>query len=128
MMPETKAAKMLNKFYTDPDGDKLASNRYQLEKEPIFFKFHFLNHAPGIVERYKCLPWGNASLFKHTIHTYMPAQGSDDKNNPANTHALNFRCAKNTIINRLINIYANNVLKCLTDKLSASSLLRKAQQ
>ena len=117
MMPETKAAKMLNKFYTYPDGDKLACNRNKLKKEPVFFQFHFFNHTPGVVKRYECLPGRNARFLKHTIHTNMPAKGSNNKNNPAYTHALNFRCAKNTIINHVTNIYANNVLKCLTEKL-----------
>ena len=30
MMPETKAAKMFNKLYTDPDGDKLACHGNEL--------------------------------------------------------------------------------------------------
>ena len=116
MMPEIKAAKMLNKFYTNPDGNKLPGNRHQLKKEPVFFEFHFLNHAPGIIKRDQCFPGGDTCLFKHPIHTNMPAQSSYNKNNPAYTHALSFRSAKNTIFKRLINIYANNVLKCLTQK------------
>ena len=116
MMPEIKASEMLHKFDAYPDGDELPRNRNQLKKEPVFFQFHFLNHAPGIVKRHQGFPGCNTGFFKHTIHSNMPAQGSYNKNNPSNTHALNFRSAKNTIINHLINIYANNVLKCLTEQ------------
>ena len=123
MMPEIKAAKMLNKFYTYPDGDKLACNRNKLKKEPVFFQFHFFNHTPGIVKRYQCFPGCNAGFFKHSVHTNMPAKGSNNKNNPAYTHALNFRCAKNTIINRVTNLYTNNVLKCLTELANAAPVL-----
>ena len=101
MMPKTKAAKMLNKFYTYPDGDELASNGDELQKEPILFQFHFFYHAPGIVKWYKSFPTVYPCFFKHAIHTNVPANGANYKNNPAYTHALNFRSAKNTIINRL---------------------------
>ena len=73
MLPETKAAKMLDPFDGDPDADELAGDGNKLQEEPIFFKLHLLHHAPGVVKRDKCLPAFNAGFFEHAVHPDMPA-------------------------------------------------------
>lgn len=45
-----KPAKMFYKFYGDPDGDELAGNWNELQKEPDLLQFHFFYHTPGIVK------------------------------------------------------------------------------
>ena len=66
--------------------DKLASNRYELKEEPAFAKFHFVNHAPGIVKRDKCFPSFNTGFFKHAVNTNMPTDRGNNKNDPTNAH------------------------------------------
>ena len=91
MMPEAKAAEVFNKFYRDPDGDELAGDGNELEKEPEFSQLHFFDHAPGIIKWDQCFPGCYPSLPEHTVHTDMPAYRAEDQNYPAYTHNSGFR-------------------------------------
>ena len=71
-MKYRKPSEMFDEFYTDPDGDKLTSNRYQLEKKPGLTQFHFGNHAPGIVQWYQRFPGRYTCFPEHTIQAHMP--------------------------------------------------------
>jgi len=73
---------MHNENYRNPDGDKLPGNRNKLKPEPEFFQPGFFNNAPGIIKRYQGFPWLNPGLFKHSVHADMPANGTNQKNNP----------------------------------------------
>ena len=86
MVQKTKAAKMLYKFYGNPDGNKLSCYWNKLKKKPAFVQAHFLYHTPGIVKRDKGFPAFNTCFFKHSVQPDMPAQNGNNKNNKADAH------------------------------------------
>ncbi len=98
MMQHRKPSEMFYKFYCNPDGNELAGYRNKLEEEPDFLQFNFFYNAPGIIKRDKCFPAFDACFFKHTIYTDMPSKGGNYKNDPANTHILNFVIAKTNVV------------------------------
>lgn len=86
MVPKAEAAKVLNKFYSDPNSDELACYRNELQKKPHFIQTHLFYHAPGVVKRDESLPSHYPRFGKHPVNTNVPAKSGDNKNNPANAH------------------------------------------
>src|SRR4029079_2104232 len=96
MVQQIELTKIHRKNNGDPYCNKLTGNRYKLQPEPDSFYITFLHNAPCIIKLHKRLPSINPSLFKHTIHAYMPANSTDNKNDPS--HLFQFSGSKNNII------------------------------
>ena len=79
---------MHNEDNGDPNGDKLSSDRYKLKPEPDFSNVCFINNTPGVVKWYQSLPGLNAGLLKHSIHTNVPADYTNNKKDPAHKEFL----------------------------------------
>jgi hypothetical protein len=90
MMQYTETAKMFHKLDGYPNGDKLAGDGNQLQEEPHFLKWHFFDHAPGVVQRNEGLPWRYSCFTEHAIKTDMNTQHDEKKENPAHKQILMF--------------------------------------
>jgi len=88
MVQRIEPTKMHDKDDGDPNSDELACNWNQLQPKPKLFDMAFFNDAPSIIKRNQGLPRFDTGFFEHAVHTDMPANSANDKNNPAHDDNL----------------------------------------
>ena len=79
MVPKTEPFEVHHEDDSDPDGDKLSRNWYQLQPEPKLFDVTFIYNQPSIVQRNKSQNGVNTSLFKQSIHPDMPTNNANNQ-------------------------------------------------
>src|SRR5688572_6245857 len=99
MIAYTKLAKMHGVNNNNPYSNKLPCNRNQLQPKPNFLNTAFFNYQPCVVKRNKGFYRINTRFFKHTVQTDMPANCTENKNDPA--HLVDFNGSKNNILLKL---------------------------
>jgi hypothetical protein len=94
MYPMRGEKEDLQKLFVD-----MLQRANKLKEEPVFFQWHFSNHAPGVIKGYKSFPAFNTGFFKHAVKANMPAQCCQYKYYPT-CHCVKFSGGKNTILSR----------------------------